>query len=105
VATVSTGVAVSFGSTVITSPVALSWTYGSGLLRGRSVEWTDNYGSVTVESYGAIPTSIYGKRQTVTISGGGMGLTQMAICTDVGATAELGGVTRYSATFQLTDNA
>jgi hypothetical protein len=105
VATYSTGISVTFDGTVITNPFSLSWTYGSGIPRGRSSVWTDNLGSVTVESYVAIATSQYGKRANIVITEGGMSLTQMAICTDVSATAELGGVTRYSATFQLTDNA
>jgi hypothetical protein len=105
VATYSTGMSVTFDGTAITDPISLSWTYGSGIPRGRSGVWTDNLGSATVESYGSIATSQYGKRANIAISGGGMNLTHMAICTDVSATAELGGVTRYSATFQLTDNA
>lgn len=100
---VSTGIAVSFNGTAIVEPVALSWTVG-GVPRSRGGTWTDQRGTVSVESYGAISTSQRGVRANVVITGGGMDLTHMAICTDVGATAELGGATRYSATFQLTDN-
>jgi hypothetical protein len=100
---VSTGISISFNGLAIAEPISLSWTVG-GLPRSRSGLWTDQRGTVSVESYGSISTGFRGVRANVVIAGGGMGLTHMAICTDVGATAELGGVTRYSATFQLTDN-
>jgi hypothetical protein len=58
-------------------------------------------GSVTLESLGGISTSIWGTIGTLTITGGGMGLTVTAVCTQVNASANLNGVTVYAAEFAI----
>ena len=100
-ASYSTGVTITFGGVAFTEVVGLSWTWGGGLSKGRGVAWTDDAGSVTIESLGSGDTGLYGTRGTLTISGGGMGLTTTVCCTSVSAAAELNGVTRYAIEFKI----
>lgn len=100
-ATYSTGISVSFNGSVVGEVVGLSWDYGGGLPKGRSGTWTDNAGSVTVETLGGASASVYGQLGSLVISGGGMGLTCDACCTSVSAAAELNGVTRHTIQFQI----
>lgn len=100
-ATYSTGITVSFNGAAASEVVGLSWSWGGGMPKGRSVIWTDDGGSVSVETYGAQSTAAYGVRGTLVIAGGGMGLTVTACCTAVSASAEVNGATRYTSTFQI----
>ena len=100
-ASYSQNIAVTFNGAAATEVVGLSWTWGGSLPKGRSVVWTDDAGTVNVETLGAPSTGAYGVRGTLTITGGGMGLTCTACCTSVSAAAELNGVTRYTTTFQI----
>ena len=102
-ATYSTNITVTFNGTLASEVVGLSWNYGGGLPRGRSAVWTDDLGEVTVDLLSPVSTNSYGVRASLVIAGGGMNLTCMAICTAVGASAEINGVTKYSATFKITD--
>ena len=97
----STGVTLTFSGAAFTEVVGLSWTWGGGMSKGRSIEWTDDAGSVTIESLGGGNTGLYGIRGTLTITGGVMGLTDTACCTSVSAEAELNGVTRYTTEFKI----
>lgn len=100
-ASYSAGISVSFNGAAASEVVGISWTWGGGMPKGRSAVWTDDAGSVTVETLGAASTGAYGTRGTLVISGGGMGLTCTACCTSVSAAAELNGVTRFTSTFQV----
>ena len=100
-ATLSTGITVTFDGEAATEVTGLSWTWGGGLPKGRSVVWTDDAGSVSVQTIGVVSTAPYGTRGTLTIAGGGMNLTCTACCTSVSAAAELNGVTRYTVEFQI----
>ncbi len=100
-ASYSAGISVSFNGTPFAEVVGLSWTWGGGLPKGRSAVWTDDAGSVSVETIGGTSTGLYGTVGSLAISGGGMGLTCDACCTSVGAAAELNGVTRYTFEFKI----
>ena len=100
-ATHSTGITVTFDGAAATEVTGLSWTWGGGLPKGRSIVWTDDAGSVSVQTIGVVSTAPYGTRGTLTIAGGGMNLTCTACCTSVSAAAELNGVTRYTVEFQI----
>jgi hypothetical protein len=101
VATYSTGVTASFGGTPITEIVGLSVAYGSGMPEGRGTQYKPLPGQVQVESLGGASTGFWGVMASLVLSGGGVSLTNLAVCTDVGAVAEVNGVTRYSYTFDL----
>lgn len=105
-ATYSTGIAVAFDSVDFSEVVDLSWSYGGGPSRGRSVAWTDEAGTVTVGCHGTANTSVslYGTRATLQISGGGAGLTTPAVWEGVSVAPELNGITKYIVTFRILDN-
>lgn len=100
-ASYSTGVTFTFNGAGASEVVGLSWTWGGGMPKGRSAVWTDEGGSVAIETLVAPSTAAYGTRGTLTIAGGGMGLTCTACCTSVSAAAGLNGVTRFTSTFQI----
>lgn len=105
-ATYSTGVAVTWNSIAFQEVTGLSWTYGGGPSKGRSVRWTDDAGTVAVSCLGTANTSIsdYGKRATLSIDGGGQSLTNPAVWESLSVANEVNGVTRYTVTLKLLDN-
>jgi hypothetical protein len=105
VATYSTGITATFGSTTFTEVTDLAWTYGGALPRGRSVVWTDDVGSVSLTCLGSagVSTASYGVRNDLTISGGGANLTCKAVYEGLSVSPELNGVTRYTVTFKILD--
>ncbi len=100
-ATYSTNITVTFDGATATEVTGLSWTWGGGLPKGRSVVWTDDAGTVSVQTIGVVSTASYGTLGTLTITGGGVNLTCTACCTSVSAAAELNGVTRYTVEFKI----
>lgn len=105
-ATYSQGTSITWGGSAFQEVVGLQWQYGGGAPKGRSVAWTDDAGSVTVECLGGANTSTseYGLRKQLVISGGGSSLTVYAYWEGISVTHELNGVTRYSVTFKILDN-
>jgi len=105
VATYSTGVSVTWGGVAFTEVTGLSWTYGGGPPKGRSVVWTDEAGSVSVECLGSSNTSTaeYGLRKQLVISGGGQSLTTYAVWEALSVANEVNGITRFTVTFSLLD--
>jgi hypothetical protein len=106
VATNSVGIAVTWGGVAFAEVVDVVPQYAGSASRGRSVVWTDDAGSVTVECRGSanVSSSEYGLRKQIVISGGGMSLTSQAIYLGFTQRPTLNGVTQYSVTFQLLDN-
>jgi hypothetical protein len=105
VAAYSTGIVATWGSTPFVEVVDLSWTYGGGPSKGRSVVWTDDAGSVSITCLGAANTSTgeYGLRKTLALSGGGQALTLNAVWESLSVSPELNGVTKFTVTFRLLD--
>lgn len=105
-ATFSTGITATWGSTPFTEVVDLSWSYGGGLPKGRNVIWTDELGTVSITCLGSANTSTseYGQRKQITIAGGGATLTHYAVWEGLSVAPELNGVTKYTITFRLVDN-
>jgi hypothetical protein len=105
VASFSTGVAVTWGGSAFSEVVGLDWTYGGGAPKGRSVEWTDDAGSVSIAALGTANVSIseYGRRKQLVISGGGQSLTVQAVWESLSVANELNGVTRYTVTLKILD--
>lgn len=100
-ATVSQGISFSFDGSPASEIRNLSWSVGGGYTMARDSAYMAEAGSVTLESLGGISTSIWGTIGTLTITGGGMGLTVTAVCTQVNASANLNGVTVYAAEFEI----
>lgn len=105
-ATYSTGVVVTWNGIVFQEVTGLSWSYGGGPSKGRSVAWTDDVGSVAIECLGGNNTGVgnYGVRATLVISGGGQSLTNPAVWESLSVSNEVNGVTRYTVTLKLLDN-
>jgi hypothetical protein len=101
VATVSQGISFSFDGSPASEIRNLSWSVGGGYTMARDSAYMAEAGSVTLESLGGISASIWGTIGTLTITGGGMGLTVTAVCTQVNASANLNGVTVYAAEFAI----
>ena len=104
-ATYSTGVTATFGSTTFAEVTDLAWSYGGALPKGRDAVWTDEIGSVTLTCLGSagVTTANYGLRNDLAIAGGGAGLTCKAVYIGLGVAPELNGVTRYTVTFKILD--
>lgn len=105
-ATYSTGVVVTWNGITFQEVTGLSWSYGGGPSKGRSVVWTDDVGSVAIECLGSnnTGTANYGVRATLVISGGGQSLTNPAVWESLSVSNEVNGVTRYTVTLKLLDN-
>jgi len=100
VATYSQGCSVMFRGSSVLEVVSVSLDRGGSTPIGRTFGgYAQDAGSVTVETLGG--TAVYGDYGTLTISGGGISLTENAVCTGVSATAQTNDVTRYSITFAL----
>ena len=104
-ATYSTGISVTWGGVAFTEVTAAAPSYAGGPSKGRSVVWTDEAGTCTVECLGSsnVSSAEYGLRKQLVISGGGVSLTSYAIYLGFTQTPELNGVTRYSVSFRLLD--
>ena len=72
---------------------------------GSSTGWSDEVGDISISTFGDanMSTVEYGKRKSLSVSGGGVSLTYNAVCTGVSATPQLNGVTRYTFTAKLLD--
>lgn len=104
-ATYSNGITVTWNAVAFSEVTGLSWTYGGGPSKGRSIAWTDDAGSCTVTCLGANNTSVsnYGVRADLQIAGGGQTLTNPAVWESLSVESELNGVTRYTVTLKLLD--
>lgn len=101
-ATYSTGVTATFGGTPITEIVGLSANYGNGMPEGRDgSSWKPLLGQVQIESLGGFVAGLWGTQAQLMLSGGGLSLTEVAVCTDTSVAGEVNGLTRYSYTFDL----
>lgn len=100
-ATVSQGISFSFDGSPASEIRNLSWSVGGGYTMARDSAYMPEAGTVRLETLGSISTSLWGTAGTLTITGGGMGLTVDAVCTQVNASANLNGVTVYAAEFAI----
>jgi hypothetical protein len=105
VATYSTGITATWGGTPFVEIVGLSWSYGGGPSKGRSVIWTDDLGTVSITCLGSANTSLteYGERKSLVLSGGGQSLTRNAVWESLSVSPELNSVTKFTVTFRLLD--
>lgn len=104
-ATYSTGVSATWGGVAFSEVVGLAYSYGSGTPKGRSSDWTDELGSVSLTCLGTANTSKseYGLRKQLVVTGGGNNLTEYAQWESVAVANEVNGVTRYTVTLKLLD--
>ena len=91
---------VRFAGSDLTEVTSVQLELGGGMPIGRSDTYSPSGGSVSVEAL-AGGSFTWGQYGSLTISGGGVGLTYNAVCTGKGATAAANDVTRYTFTFEL----
>lgn len=104
-ATYSTGITATWGGVAFSEITDLTWSYGGGPPKGRSVIWTDEVGSVSITTLGSpnMTTSEYGLRKQLVLGGGGQTLSVYAVFEGLTVTPELNGVTKFTATFKILD--
>lgn len=104
-ATRSESISVTWGGVAFTEVTDLQVSYAGGQPKGRSIEWTDDAGTVSVTCLGTanVSTAEWAKRKSLAISGGGISLTVNAVYQGWTAAPELNGVTRYTVSFKLLD--
>jgi hypothetical protein len=109
-ATYSTGISATWGGSAFAEVYELGLPLYGGVRKDRSLSglstgWSDEVGDISISAYGTANMNVaeYGKRKSLSVSGGGVSLTFNAVCTAVSATPELNGVTRYTFTAKLLD--
>jgi len=109
-ATYSTGISATWGGAAFTEVYEIGVPLYGGIRKDRSASssstgWSDEVGDISISAYGTANMTVaeYGKRKSLSVSGGGVSLTYNAVCTAVSATPELNGVTRYTFTAKLLD--
>lgn len=104
-ATLSQGITVTWGSVTFAEVTDLQVSYGGSSPVGRSKPWSADAGTVSVACFGStgISASLFGLRDELTISGGGVSLTCNAIYEGWTAAPEVNGVTRFTVNFKLLD--
>lgn len=102
-ATYSTGISATWNTVTFTEVQSIAWNWGGSLPRGRSSNYTDEPGTVTLTCLGTdgVATSNYGTRAPLTISGGGATLTCSAVYEGLQVAPQLNGVTQYTVNFRI----
>lgn len=97
------GVTVTWGGTALKEVVEVSVTSGGSLPIARSSTWTYDVGTIQIAALSstAMSSQEYGKKQTLTFSGGGLYHSFKAICQGWQTVGTVNDVTRYSATFKI----
>lgn len=102
-ATVCTGVSVTWASVSLGEVTEIDVNVGGSLPLGRDSTFSVDAGTITLKclSTAAIGLSQYGLQGTLAITGGGLTLTTKAICQTLTLSGRVNDVARYGATFKL----
>lgn len=102
-ATVCTGVSVTWGGVSLGEVTEIDVIAGGSLPLGRDSTFSVDAGTISVKclSTAAIGLSQYGLQGTLQITGGGLTLTHKAICQTLTMTGRVNDVAKYGATFKL----
>lgn len=104
-ATPSTGIVVTFNGVAALEVTELQWTFGGSMPQGRNTNWVPIFGTATIGTIGNnVSSALRGVRGPLIVTGGGCGLSTMAICTGVSLSAELNGITRYTVSFEFVES-
>lgn len=100
-ATYSTGITATWGSTSFAEVFSLSVASGNGR-QGRSAVWSADGTTISLQCYGAanISAAEIGERKNLVVGGGGVSFSGYAVCTNVSASPQLNGVTQYAASYK-----
>lgn len=102
-ATVCTGVSVTWASVSLGEVTEIDVNVGGSLPLGRDSTFSVDAGTISLKclSTAAIGLSQYGLQGTLAITGGGLTLTTKAICQTLTLSGRVNDVARYGATFKL----
>ena len=102
-ATVCTGVSVTWGGVSLGEVTEIDVNAGGSLPLGRDSTFSVDAGTITLKclSTAALGLSQYGLQGTLAITGGGLTLTHKAICQTLTMTGRVNDVAKYGATFKL----
>lgn len=102
-ATVCTGVSVTWGGVSLGEVTEIDVNVGGSLPLGRDSTFAVDAGTISVKclSTAALGLSQYGLQGTLQITGGGLTLTHKAICQTLTMTGRVNDVAKYGATFKL----
>ena len=101
----STGIVVTFNGVAALEVTELQWTFGGSMPQGRNGTWVPNFGTATIGMIGNnVSSALRGVRGALVVTGGGCGLSTMAVCTGVSISAELNGITRYTVSFEFVES-
>jgi len=77
---------------------------GSGLPLARASTWTFDAGTIDISCLSTANVSLaqYGRKATLTISGGGLTFSTKAVCERVQLSGKVNDIARYAMTFKIT---
>lgn len=81
--------------------ISFDWGGGASTARSKAAPFNANGGTVSMELFGSVATSLWGKYGQLQISGTGISLTCNALCTSVGVSAQVNDAARNTVTFQI----
>jgi len=102
-ASYATGVTATWDGTSFGEVTELNVTHGGSLPLARASTWTLDVGTIEMKclSTANISTATYGKRATVSISGGGLAYSGQAVLEKFTLAGTVNDVARYSVTLKV----
>jgi hypothetical protein len=103
-ATECAGVTASWNSTNFGEVVEIKVNAGGSLPLARASTWTFDAGTIDISCLSTANVSLaqYGKKDTLTISGGGLTFSTKAVCERVQLSGRVNDIARYAVTFKIT---
>jgi hypothetical protein len=98
------GVTASWDSTNFGEVVEIKVNAGGGLPLARASTWAFDVGTIDISCLSTANVSLaqYGKKATLSISGGGLTFSTKAICERVQLSGKVNDIARYAVTFKIT---
>lgn len=102
-ATLCTGITVTWGGVSLGEVVDIKVARGTGLPLGRNSTYALDLGTIEVKclSTAALGMAEYGRRRVFAVTGGGLTFTHKAVCQTFRMAGTVNDVARYEASFKL----
>ncbi len=103
-ANVCTGVTASWDGKPFGEVVEIKVNAGGSLPLARASTWAFDVGTIDISCLSTANVSLaeYGKKDTLTIAGGGLAFSTKAICERVQLSGRVNDIARYAVTFKIT---
>ena len=103
-ANVCTGVTASWTSTDFGEVVEIKVSAGGSLPLARASTWAFDVGTIDISCLSTANVSLaqYGKKSTLSITGGGLTFSTKAVCERVQLSGKVNDIARYAVTFKIT---